>query len=271
MSNQKNALLIIDAQNDFCDPKGALCVPNANLDMQRVAKMITDNIDKIDYISMTQDTHHPLHVAHPAFWLDENGNIPNGYDFNQVTAADVKTGKWKPQLAQRQVLEYLEQLEANGEFCHTIWPEHCLSGTWGHGFVPDVIEAAYAWERQNKKTVNIVQKGEHPLREHFGIFRANVPLLNVASTQLNSALLNTFGNYERVFLMGQAKSHCVANSLRQICQDASTLCPKLFIVTDAMSDVPGLPAGFYDQVNKIYSDAKVMGVRECTTTNMAWV
>ena len=33
-------LLIIDPQNDFCDPNGALFVPGADEDMKRLASMV---------------------------------------------------------------------------------------------------------------------------------------------------------------------------------------------------------------------------------------
>ena len=40
----KNAILIIDAQYDFCNPDGALFVSGADADMQRLKKFIIDKV-----------------------------------------------------------------------------------------------------------------------------------------------------------------------------------------------------------------------------------
>ena len=65
-----NILLIIDPQNDF-HPGGSLAVNGANEDSERTADFIMANINKIDEIVVTLDTHHvnkpsktlkPLHV-----------------------------------------------------------------------------------------------------------------------------------------------------------------------------------------------------------------
>ena len=67
----KVELLIIDPQVDFCDPKvGALYVPGAEHDMNRLAAMIRRLNNKIDDIHVTLDSHHLIHIAHPIFWKD---------------------------------------------------------------------------------------------------------------------------------------------------------------------------------------------------------
>ena len=57
--------------------------------------------------------------------------------------------------------------------------------------------------------------------------------------------------------MGEAKSHCVANSLKQILDFAPELVPKLVVVTDCMSDVTGL--GYL--ADPIYAEARTRSVR----------
>lgn len=53
----KVILLIIDPQVDF-HPGGSLAVAGADEDSQRIADFIDSNIDKIDEIYVTLDTHH---------------------------------------------------------------------------------------------------------------------------------------------------------------------------------------------------------------------
>lgn len=43
-------LAIIDPQNDFCAPEGALFVPGASADMERLAQMIRIHKEKLDHI-----------------------------------------------------------------------------------------------------------------------------------------------------------------------------------------------------------------------------
>ena len=44
-----NALLIIDPQNDFCNPNGTLFVSGAEEDCERLAEFIDNNSSKISY------------------------------------------------------------------------------------------------------------------------------------------------------------------------------------------------------------------------------
>ena len=57
-----NILLIIDPQNDF-HPGGTLGVPGANEDSARVAAFIKDNVDHIDEIYVSLDSHHRIHYS----------------------------------------------------------------------------------------------------------------------------------------------------------------------------------------------------------------
>lgn len=58
-----------------------------------------------------------------------------------------------------------------------------------------------------------------------------------------------------------------ANSLRQLCDEVPALLPKLVILEDGMSDVPGLPAPFYVGVQAIYDRAKSLGAQFAKTTD----
>jgi len=254
-----NALVIIDAQRDFTDPKGALFVKGAVEDSQRLSQWIISQKSGIDYICITLDSHQPNDIAHPSFWQDSQGNFPT--PFTNITSNDVKDGKWTPRFAPQVALNYLEQLEANGEYPHIIWPPHCLIGSWGYALDETVFSAINTWTVDGK-FYTVVPKGTHPYTEHFGAFRAQVPIPGSPETQANINLLKTLEEYKNVYIAGQAKSHCVANSLKQALDIAPSLANRIIILEDCMSNVEG----FEHIADGIYADAKAKGVRFSTST-----
>ena len=117
---KKNALLIIDPQNSFCNPgdsngtgKGSLFVDGADKDMKKLADWILKHQDQIDYIGVTLDSHQPNDIAHPGFWQDKDGNYPP--PFSVITVKDVEEGKWSPRFDPARCLNYLKNLESQGE------------------------------------------------------------------------------------------------------------------------------------------------------------
>jgi len=260
--NNKNAILIIDAQYDFCNPQGALFVDGADADMVRLATWIKANKREIDHISVTMDSHPVNDISHPSFWQDKEGNFPN--PFTAITIKDINDGKWSPRFFPKEAVRYIEALEKQGEFGHFIWPYHCLIGSRGAAIDDAIMEALIEWTREGK-FYQVVAKGTYPLTEHFGIFRANVPVANRPETQLNQALIDTLEKYQNVFLVGEAKSHCVANSLKQAMEDAPALAQKFIILEDCMSDVTGLS----HLGAPIYEKAKKLGIRFAKTTEIS--
>jgi nicotinamidase-related amidase len=256
---KKNALLIIDAQFDFCNPSGALFVPGSEEDNKRLANFMLSNVNEIDYMAATLDSHHINDIAHPSFWKDKDGKNPS--PFIVITAQDVRDGKWNPRFTPiDKVLNYLDELEKQGEYAHVIWPHHCLIGSKGHALDEVIFDAIKSYEVTGK-SCNFVTKGTHPLTEHFGAFRAQVPIAGIPTTDINMDLLKKLAEYQNVYLAGQAKSHCVANTLKQALQYAPELAKKFIILEDCMSNVPG----FENIADGIYDNAKKAGVRFSTT------
>lgn len=258
MNKSKIALLVIDGQNDFCRPGGALFVDGADKDMERLAKWINKNGDAIDHISLTLDSHHVNDIAHPSYWQDKDGKSPDPY--TQITADEVKSGKWAARFYPNESLKYLEELEAQGEFPHLIWPPHCLIGSEGNAIFGELADAVNDWA-SNGKYPNYVMKGTYPVTEHFGVFHAQVPSANRPETQLNQELIATLEKHDVVYFAGEAKSHCVATSLKQALKDAPTLAQKFIILEDCMSPV----TGYEDLATPIYEEAKKEGIRFSTT------
>lgn len=266
MQHNRTALLVIDAQNDFHDiPNAALPVPGAVKDTERIAELIK----KVNpgTIFASQDSHYPLAIFHSSWFNDSKGKPVQ--PFTQILAEDVRSGRFVPRIDPQGTLHYLDALEKDGEFKHMIWPEHCIIGTEGHNFHPVFMQAIKEWMVKNLRWVNFITKGTNPFTEHYGIFRANVPIADdAANTDVNQGIFQTLNNHDTVYLVGQARSHCVANSLRQMMQISPQLASKLIVLEDCMSDVPGLPADFYTYVQTIYDDAVKQGVRVAKSTDL---
>lgn len=258
------ALLIIDPQNDFVDPEtGTLYVPGAEEDMKRLAAMIDRLRGEIDEIHVTLDSHHPIHIAHPVFWRDRDGNPPE--PFTTISLEDVERGAWtaaRPELEQR-ARDYVRALEANERYQLTIWPPHCLIGTPGHAVYPVLFEALEAWERERFVGVDYVMKGSNLYTEHYSAIRADVPDPDDPSTELNRKLVDALERADRVLVAGEALTHCVASTVRDI---AETFDPnhvsKLVLLADATSGIPG----FESHGECFLEDLRQLGMQTVTTT-----
>lgn len=243
MSNRVE-LLIIDPQVDFCDPKrGALYVPGAEDDMRRLAVMVRRLKDKLDDIHVTLDSHHFIHIALPIFWKDSHGNHPPV--FTRIGRADVEEGRWTPTVPSmhRRALDYVRKLEQNGRYELTVWPPHCLIGSPGHTVYPELFAALTEWE-EGFAVVDYVTKGSNILTEHYSAVQADVPDPSDASTQINTRLIHTLENADIVAIAGEARTHCLANTVRDIANSFGDdrLVSKLVLLTDASSDIPGFEA-----------------------------
>lgn len=257
-------LLVIDPQNDFCNARGALCVPGASQDMDRLAAMVRRLKTRLQAIHVTLDSHRKVDISHPIWFRDGAGNHPT--PFTTVTPADVRAGRWtttQPSAAKR-TLAYLEALEATGRYPHVIWPYHCLIGDWGHGVWPALSEAIHEWE-DRFAMADFVTKGSNPWTEHFSAVRAEVPDPEDPTTQLNTGLVTTLEQADVVLLAGEALSHCLANTVRDV---ASTFASpqyvsKLVLLTDASSNVTGFEA--YGE--QFVRELAAQGMKTATTTD----
>ncbi len=255
-------LLIVDAQFDFCNPAGTLFVPGADRDIVRIAGLVQTASSAIDDIIVTLDTHQVLDISHPGFWTSPEGRNPD--PFTAITFSDVKDGRWKPLWEEEWVLLYLERLESQGQFTHFIWPEHCVLGTVGHALEPVLAKALRDRARSTGRNHLTVIKGLNPFTEHFGIFEAQVPMGGDPDTQLNRQLLAQLGEYDKILICGEARSHCVATSVSQILKYAPELTPRITLLTDCMSDVSGMG----HLADPIYAEAASKGIRFGLSTDV---
>lgn len=257
-----NALLIIDMQNDFVLLNGALSVPGAEDDAQRVHDFIVNNKRSINHISATLDSHHPIHIANPVFWKDANGNHPTL--FTVISPQDIRDGKWQTSFHPQWAVKYVEELEKCGKVL-TIWPPHCIVGSAGFALEKNVMDALIEWEETTSTPYNLEFKGSNWYSEHYSIFKAEVEVPNCPETQLNQNLLNTLNKYDRVFLLGEAANVCVKNSLNDLNTYAPDLVKKLVILTDCMSPIGNFDPNTDDVFQKAVSlGAKLMKSTEVT-------
>jgi len=237
---KKLHLLIIDPQRDFCDPDGALAVPGADSDMERLADMITRIGDKIWDIHCTLDTHHVFDISHPIFWLNPNRVHPD--PFTIITKADVEKGGWHPTNPQyhKYVLDYVSQLEANKRYPLCIWPPHCLIGTKGHNVFPVLAHAMQKWETDHVGMVDYVTKGSNYKTEHYSAVQADVPDPGDPSTMLNNGLIKTLEEADIILLAGEALSHCLKFTVEDIANtfDEKHI-KKMILLEDCASSVAG--------------------------------
>ncbi|WP_309717412.1 hypothetical protein [Armatimonas sp.] len=252
----KRQLLIIDPQEDFCNPtSGALYVPGAEADMARTATLLSLPCD-FDAVHVTLDTHHLLDIAHPLWWKDLGGTHPAPFtiieDLNQWHATDPAH--------QARSEAYVEALACNGRYPLCIWPPHCLIGSAGHAVAARLFSVLCDWERRTGKSVNYVRKGENPFTEHYSAVAADVPDPNDPATLPNQVLLATLAQANEVVVCGEAGSHCVANTVRDLVTNGIPA-QKLTLLTDAFSPVPG----FTHFQDAFLAELQAAGARLTTT------
>lgn len=259
-------LLIIDVQNDF-HSKGSLAVTGADEDANRIAKFIRQSIEpgstvQIDRIISTLDSHHLLHIAHPEFWVSSD-NISHPNPFTLITSSDVESGKWKPRPdlklrkdlvdanvmkhsahllqddgsidIQKYCMEYTKRLEESSRLTLCIWPPHCLIGTPGHNVVDVVREAMNEWTSATGRTPEFILKGTNLLTEMYSVLKAEVPISK--DTDWNMELLTTLKHSDKIYVCGQALSHCVNHTVRDLLIHMKGDESKVCLLSDCCSPV----------------------------------
>jgi nicotinamidase-related amidase len=254
------ALLIIDPQFDFCSPAGSLFVPGASEDMQRLADFIrTEPLDEI-YVSL--DSHNVMDISHVHWWKREDGNPVKPFTALTIFRGDIADGdgnvySTKDPNRYDWSYGYLEILKKHGG-THTLWPDHCIMGTEGHTIHSHVSNALYNWTCRTGKNPQYILKGMNPNTEMFSIIKAEVPDYSDPGTLSNVKLLDNLKKADTLYVAGEALSHCVNRSVRDIVDvlkdDNSQR--KIVLLTDMMSNVPG----FENYGDWFLKDMAIMGV-----------
>lgn len=234
----------IDVQVAFCTPGASLFVPGAVEDTQRALRFLYSHLDRITELVFSLDTHRAFQIFHPAWWRDAEGRPPA--PLSVITSADVRAGRWRATRFPEESLAYCEHLEASGRYVLTIWPYHALLGGLSHALVPAVYEASLFHALVRDTPTHFELKGEHPLTENYSVLSPEVTEVKGQKVgEFNTRLFDHLMSFDRVYVFGQAKSHCVLSTLqdlqRHIERTDRSKMGRIFILEDAMSPVPAPP------------------------------
>ena len=173
-----DAFLVIDPQNDFCEG-GALAVQGG----AGIMPLINQLSERFAKVIVTQDWHTPDQISFAS-------NHPGAAPFTEIEVA------------------YGRQM---------LWPDHCLQGSVGADFHPDVKPTI-------DRAVAVIRKGYNPAVDSYSGFFEND---HRTPTGL-AGLLRDLG-VTRVFLAGLALDYCV----RFTAEDAVREGFEAVVITDA--------------------------------------
>lgn len=257
---EKVLLLVIDAQNDFMDlPNSALPVTGSMADMDRLLEWMDKNLSKITSIATTLDSHNIHQIFHPVWWQDPDGiNAP---PFTVISLDDVTKGKWIPMINPTGSIQYISGLESQPskkKLC--IWNTHCLIGTWGHELEERFAKMAHYHSIVRQTQIIKELKGANPMTENYGVVKPEFSVIN----EVNMKFINKLSMFNKVVISGQALSHCVLESLKQILEYATPdLAQNIILLTDTSSSIQGFEA----DTNTALEDLKnKYGIKLETTT-----
>lgn len=133
--------------------------------------------------------------------------------------------------------------------------------------VDDVNAACQAWAGSRACAVEYVLKGNNALTEHYSAMRADVERADDPRTQFNTALFERLCKAERVIVCGQALSHCVAFTMRDLVERwPNNQLRKLVLLTDCASPV----GGFDDAARAFVEEMTAAGVTVTTSEELPW-
>ncbi len=213
---KKICLLIIDPQKDLCDKFGALFIPGADKDVDRIVSMIYNLSDKISNIYVSLNSHKFDSVFHECWFINNNGESPQPFEI--IYAQDLKSGKWNTTFEDtyNYTLEYIQEIEKNGKNL-MIWPYYCLAPYQdfyigeqdGASVVSPISEALHFFSNGNNGDIHYITKGGNRFTEQFSIFKPELP----CDSSFNHGLLEELEEYDLILVSGGISSHSVINSL----------------------------------------------------------
>jgi nicotinamidase-related amidase len=283
-------LLAIDVQNTFCLPDFELFVggrsgTGAIDDTARLCRFVYQHLDRLTELIPTLDTHTARQIFHPACWRDPDGNPPAA--MTTITLDDIDACRWQidPSMAaiatnqagfdgdlDAYTRHYVRQLTDDGKLPLTIWPYHSMLGGVGHALVPAFEEACFFHNIARSSQTRFELKGNNPLTENYSVLRPEVMTddRGTAIATKNNAVIEHLLQFDAVIIAGQAKSHCVAWSIRDLLNEIQARDPKLaqrvYLLEDCMSPVvvPDV-VDFTDIAETVFAEFAAAGMHRVTT------
>ncbi|KDR93944.1 Nicotinamidase-related amidase [Peptoclostridium litorale DSM 5388] len=254
-------LLAIDVQNDFME-NGSLPVKGSHADVQNLIKFIHSNAGGISKIIASMDTHTYYQIFHPSWWIGKDKQHPE--PFTPIRLEDIENGTWMPVKYEKHSRKYVEYLERNAKKTLVIWPYHCLLGTFGNSLEGQFANMAYYHSAVRDTDFEIVVKGTSPLSEMYGIFKPEYD----EGVEISTGLLDRLSDFDMILIAGEAKSHCVLESLLQILEyykDDKPVTENIYILEDCTSSIEG----FEDETEKVFLGLeKDYGIKRVNSTDL---
>jgi len=268
---ERIALLMIDFQVDFCHGNGGtLYVPDAEIDIANTIKFIDDNLDKITTIFASLDSHLAFQIFYSTWWVDDNGNHPA--PFTIITSKDLESGKFKAVIDPIGSIEYVKKLETQSNKPLCIWPFHTMIGTPGQALDPALYEVLFYHAIARKSQISFLQKGNIPQTEMYGILSPEVKIPKHPMGGFNTDFLNLVTKHDKIFISGEARSHCVLESIKQIhdffVKSDKNVLKKIFILENCMSCVKHPTIPFEAITNAEFETFKNSGINILKTTDV---
>ncbi|KAL9091102.1 MAG: hypothetical protein Q9165_005029 [Trypethelium subeluteriae] len=171
----KPALLIIDAQNDFCPPDGSMGIPQG----RSIAPVVNKLLDLPFFLRVaTKDWHPRDHIS-----FASNHSAPNNKPFesyatiaNPLNAAEKQTTR--------------------------LWPDHCIQDTPGADIIAEIEQG---------KLDMVVEKGQDPRVEMYSVFGDPFRNPQVARSGLAETL--RINGVTDCYVCGLATDYCVKSSV----------------------------------------------------------
>jgi len=266
---EKIAVILVDYQHDFIDPTGTLYVPGSQEDIARFLTWFYTNAHRITSIYASLDTHLPFQIFYSSWWKNpKTGEHPQPYTV--ITADDVSNMRWVPVIQPDWSVRYVHQLQQQAKKDLMIWPYHTMEGTLGHMLAAPISEAI-AWHSAARNTQpTYVEKGRTIRTEYYGIFGAEIPDPEDPASGLNVTLLDAVMKHDKVYVAGEAKSHCVLETERQLVgrfANAPEMLKRLHFLKDCTSSVQHPVIDFDSLANTELAAMERQGVQVVLSTD----
>ncbi len=194
-------------------PGASLFVPGAVEDTRRAVEWLYTNLDLITGLHFSMDTHRVFQIFHPAWWIDDRGQAPTAVHADHLGGRAPR--RWQPIAHPAECLEYTKQLETTRKYVLTVWPYHTLLGGVSHALVPAMMEAAIFHSVRPQSSDALRDQGHaRDDRELLGPLARRCRELGGQSVgAFNAPFFKMLMEYDRIYVFGQAKSHCVLSTL----------------------------------------------------------
>ncbi len=259
-------LLLVDAQVDFIHAEGSLAVPGAVDDARRTAEWIFEHVAEITAIKASLDSHVPRQIFYPTWWINDEGEHPDPH--TPITEEDVDNETWRPVHEPEWSVAYVHRLQEEAKKDLMIWPYHTMIGTEGHTMMPALYEAVMYQSAARTTQPTFLQKGNIAKTEYYSLLEPEVKVPEDPRGRFNQEFMDELLEYDLIYLAGQAKSHCVLETVSSIMRrygDDPEAVRKLRVLEDCTSSVAHPEIDFEAMANETYNRFEEHGLKRVTS------